>query len=196
MAVAPFWWGRCTTHFSGDWHVHWGYGLLTHGHLAPAKPANTLGAKEGCGSRGCRRVWIGSRLLLLKPSRKICRTETSVQVPGWTFVERGYGIIKKGRRVARCPQVEFLQIYEIRLCPWLKRGGQISYFSRDRFNIQGGKSITGLSKSKPAAASLRCLCCNSLTPSEYARHFGCRACETMKAHFLSSTLSFLGLDHF
>ena len=30
--------GRCTTHFrlyfSGDWDVHWGYGLLTHGPLA------------------------------------------------------------------------------------------------------------------------------------------------------------------
>ena len=27
--------GRCPTHFSlfsGDWHVHWGYGILTHGH--------------------------------------------------------------------------------------------------------------------------------------------------------------------
>ena len=31
----PFW-GRCTTHFvyfSGDWDVHWGYGILTHGHM-------------------------------------------------------------------------------------------------------------------------------------------------------------------
>ena len=32
----PFW-GRCTTHFrtyfSGDWDVHWGYGILTHGRL-------------------------------------------------------------------------------------------------------------------------------------------------------------------
>ena len=31
--MVPFW-GRCTTHFktyfSGDWDVHWGYGLLTH----------------------------------------------------------------------------------------------------------------------------------------------------------------------
>ena len=28
---------RCTTHFrtyfSGDWDVHWGYGVLTHGHM-------------------------------------------------------------------------------------------------------------------------------------------------------------------
>ena len=22
------------THFSGDWDVHWGYGILTHGHIA------------------------------------------------------------------------------------------------------------------------------------------------------------------
>ena len=32
----PFW-GRCTNHsrsyFSGDWDVHWGYGLLTHGQM-------------------------------------------------------------------------------------------------------------------------------------------------------------------
>ena len=32
--TVPFW-GRCTTHFrtysSGDWDVHWGYGILTHG---------------------------------------------------------------------------------------------------------------------------------------------------------------------
>ena len=30
-------WGRCTTHFrtyfSGDWGVHWGYGILTHSHV-------------------------------------------------------------------------------------------------------------------------------------------------------------------
>ena len=34
--LVPFW-GRCTTHFSrdfsGDWDVHWGYGILTHGHV-------------------------------------------------------------------------------------------------------------------------------------------------------------------
>ena len=34
--MVPFW-GRCTTHFSrdfsGDWDVHWGYGILTHGHI-------------------------------------------------------------------------------------------------------------------------------------------------------------------
>ena len=34
--ISPFW-DRCTTHFrtdfSGDWDVHWGYGVLTHGHL-------------------------------------------------------------------------------------------------------------------------------------------------------------------
>ena len=30
-------WGRCTAHFrtyfSGDWDVHWGYGVLTYGHV-------------------------------------------------------------------------------------------------------------------------------------------------------------------
>ena len=28
-------WDRCTTHFyfSGEWDVHWGYGVLTHGHM-------------------------------------------------------------------------------------------------------------------------------------------------------------------
>ena len=33
----PFWAFRCTTHFrtyfSGDWDVHWGYRILTHGHI-------------------------------------------------------------------------------------------------------------------------------------------------------------------
>ena len=36
--LVPFW-GECTTHFrthlSGDWDVHWGYGILTHGHVDP-----------------------------------------------------------------------------------------------------------------------------------------------------------------
>ena len=35
--MVPFW-GRCTTHFrtyfSGDWDVHWRYGILTHGGMA------------------------------------------------------------------------------------------------------------------------------------------------------------------
>ena len=34
--MVPFWVGRCTTHFRtyciGDWDVHWGCGILTHGH--------------------------------------------------------------------------------------------------------------------------------------------------------------------
>ena len=33
----PFWGFRCTAHFrtyfGGDWDIHWGYGLLTHGHV-------------------------------------------------------------------------------------------------------------------------------------------------------------------
>ena len=37
----PFW-DRCTTHFSrdfsGGWDVHWGYGVLTHGHIPYATP--------------------------------------------------------------------------------------------------------------------------------------------------------------
>ena len=41
--MVPFW-GRCTTHFrtyfSGDWDVHWGYGLLTHGHIFGLAPAD------------------------------------------------------------------------------------------------------------------------------------------------------------
>ena len=32
--MVPFW-GRCL-YFSGDWDVHWGYGLLTHGHIDTA----------------------------------------------------------------------------------------------------------------------------------------------------------------
>ena len=34
---APFWVGEFTTDsrdFSGDLEVHWGYGILTHGHMA------------------------------------------------------------------------------------------------------------------------------------------------------------------
>ena len=34
--MVPFW-GRCTTRFSlfsGDWDVHWGYGLWTHAHVS------------------------------------------------------------------------------------------------------------------------------------------------------------------
>ena len=31
--MVPFW-GRCTTHFSGDWDVHWAYRILTHGHVS------------------------------------------------------------------------------------------------------------------------------------------------------------------
>ena len=30
---------RCTTHFSGDWDVHWQYGLLTHGHFRTSRLA-------------------------------------------------------------------------------------------------------------------------------------------------------------
>ena len=35
----PFWLvGECTTryrlYFSGDWDVHWGYGILTHGQIS------------------------------------------------------------------------------------------------------------------------------------------------------------------
>ena len=41
VVVKTFWdpilVGRCTTHFrsyfSGDWDVHWGYGILTKGHV-------------------------------------------------------------------------------------------------------------------------------------------------------------------
>ena len=38
--MVPFWLaGEFTTdlrtYFSGDWDVHWGYGILTHGHLSP-----------------------------------------------------------------------------------------------------------------------------------------------------------------
>ena len=35
--MVPFWGFRCTTHFrtyfSGDWDVHWGYGISSHGLL-------------------------------------------------------------------------------------------------------------------------------------------------------------------
>ena len=35
-------WGRCSTHFRtyfwGDWDVHWGYGILTRGHVGKEPP--------------------------------------------------------------------------------------------------------------------------------------------------------------
>ena len=45
-------WGRCTTHFSffffffflnGDWDVHWGYGILTHGLTALTRKSEIMG---------------------------------------------------------------------------------------------------------------------------------------------------------
>ena len=27
--------GEGAVYFSGDWDVHWGYGILTHGHILP-----------------------------------------------------------------------------------------------------------------------------------------------------------------
>ena len=33
MAVGQILWDPILTHFSGDWDVHSGYGLLTHGHI-------------------------------------------------------------------------------------------------------------------------------------------------------------------
>ena len=38
----PFW-GRCIqirTDFSGDWDVHWEYGILTHNHVSTTKKMN------------------------------------------------------------------------------------------------------------------------------------------------------------
>ena len=41
-------WGRCTTHFrtyfSGDWDVHWGCAVLTHGQMVPHVAVCVLGA--------------------------------------------------------------------------------------------------------------------------------------------------------
>ena len=45
----PFW-GRCTTHFrtyfSRDWDVHWGYVILTHGHLGVWLKIKQLGLRR------------------------------------------------------------------------------------------------------------------------------------------------------
>ena len=42
----PFWGSRCTTQFrtylSGDWGVHWGYGILSHAVWAFLKRGVTL----------------------------------------------------------------------------------------------------------------------------------------------------------
>ena len=31
--MVPFWGPPILVYFSGDWDVHWGYGILTHGHM-------------------------------------------------------------------------------------------------------------------------------------------------------------------
>ena len=47
---------RCATHFrtyfSGDWDVHWGYGVLTHGHMSTPEVKVILpsGASETAGN--------------------------------------------------------------------------------------------------------------------------------------------------
>ena len=42
IPMIPFW-DRCATHFRtyfrGDWDVHWGYGILTHSHMAISFPS-------------------------------------------------------------------------------------------------------------------------------------------------------------
>ena len=45
--------GEFTTHFSGDWDVHWGYRLLTHGHIGHRSQRSTpqtpvCGVSDGC----------------------------------------------------------------------------------------------------------------------------------------------------
>ena len=84
--LVPFWLvGEFTTHFrayfSGDWDVHWGYGILTHGHLPCGtrstggfegtpigKTAQVLGyspfeALHGCGRHG---FWL-PRFVIVNP---------------------------------------------------------------------------------------------------------------------------------
>ena len=69
----PFW-GWCTTHFrtyfSGDWDVHWRYGILTHGHMP--KPSgefhNCRGLQPPSTLAWCMRWrWVCVLELLLKP---------------------------------------------------------------------------------------------------------------------------------
>ena len=54
--MVPFW-GRCTTHFSGDWDVHWGFPCLillltlsdfSNGAQRPQKGMNAASAKQAC----------------------------------------------------------------------------------------------------------------------------------------------------
>ena len=60
--------GRCSTHFSlfsGDWDVHWGYGLLTHAHLVHWGLASIWSLRgrlsSPCDAYGC--FWPGSQVL-------------------------------------------------------------------------------------------------------------------------------------
>ena len=61
--------GRCTTHFrtyfSGEWDVHWGYGILTHGRLYTwhfSCSGSDLGFSQflwfSCHFGGHQQVWI------------------------------------------------------------------------------------------------------------------------------------------
>ena len=76
----PFW-GRCTTHFrtyfSGDWDVHWGYGLLTHGHVTtssvrPSKKRHTQNHVAASSVRPSRKRHTQNHVAAssVRPSRK------------------------------------------------------------------------------------------------------------------------------
>ena len=73
-------WGRCTTHFglyfSGDWDVHYGYRVLTHGQMERSQLQRGVGVPARCVSR---------RLHLLQSSKLACpdldfRIDTCMQV--------------------------------------------------------------------------------------------------------------------
>ena len=48
MVLVPFWVGSppILVYFIGDWDVHWGYRLLTHGQLPFVSPSSCLLAKK------------------------------------------------------------------------------------------------------------------------------------------------------
>ena len=67
-------------YFSGDWDVHWEYGVLTHGHVA--------------------QPWSLSQLL-----EKLPRVFPEARVPYLDFAEDFVGVISRGekRATTRCP---------------------------------------------------------------------------------------------
>ena len=63
-------WGGCTAHFGGDWDVHWGYRLLTYGHMYVYIYIYIYNVCAWCKSGCC----LGPLTRLPKSTRELVRT--------------------------------------------------------------------------------------------------------------------------